>query len=333
MEEHTAVDRAPVPLVQLQGVHIQFTVRPGLFRSLPILAVNGVTLGIARGETVGLVGESGSGKTTLGRASLRLVKPAGGRVLFDGADISTTPAGGLKWFRRRAQAVFQDPYSSIDPFMTIFESVEEPLLIHDVGSWREREERVHNAMADVRLTPVEEIGRSYPHLLSGGQRQRASIARALVLRPDYIVADEAISMVDASSRLEILALLRGLQESYGIAFLYITHDIATARYFAHRIAVMYLGHIVEVGPPDRVVGDPLHPYTRAMVAAVPQPDPANRLRERSAVPGEPPNPLAMPEGCPFHPRCPAFMQGTCELSLPVLREVESGHWAACYLYL
>lgn len=332
MEKPVSAPQTPSPLMVIRDVRVHFSIRQGLFHSQVLPAVGGVTLALARGETLGLVGESGSGKTTLGRASLRLVRPVAGRVLFDGADITAAPEARLKWFRRRAQAIFQDPFSSIDPFMSIFESVEEPLLIHGVGNREERAERVYRALADVRLTPPEEIGRSYPHLLSGGQRQRVSIARTLVLRPDYIVADEAVSMVDASSRVEILALLKSLQEAYGIAFLYITHDIATARYFAHRIAVMYLGHIVEMGSPAQVIENPLHPYTQALVAAVPEPDPANRLRERPTVPGEPPNPLAMPSGCPFHPRCPSFIRGTCEVARPVLQEMDPGHWVACYLY-
>ncbi len=320
------------PLLSLEDVRVEFSIQKGFFHAVTLPAVGGVTLDVQRGETVAVVGESGSGKTTLGRATLRLVKPAGGRILFDGVDITKTPRDNLAWFRRRAQAVFQDPFSSIDPNMTIFESVEEPLVIHRLGDRKERRERVYQALADVRLQPPEEIGRRYPHLLSGGQRQRASIARALVLRPDYIVADEAVSMVDASSRVEILGLLKGLQQSYGISFLYITHDIATARYFAHRIAVMYLGYIVELGTPEQVIDNPLHPYTRALVAAVPEPDPANRLAERPVVPGEPPNPLAMPVGCPFHPRCPVLVRGRSDVVRPSLREVEPGHLVACHLY-
>ena len=320
------------PLIQVEDLRIQFPIRKGLFRTEQLHAVNGVNVSIPRGETLAIVGESGSGKTTLGKATLRLLKPAAGRILFDGADITKTSSGKLSWFRRRAQAIFQDPYSSINPYMTIFQSVEEPLLIHNVGNRREREERVYQALTDVRLTPPEEIGKSFPHLMSGGQRQRAGIARALVLRPDYIVADEAISMVDASSRAEILTVLKNLQETYGITFLYITHDIATARYFAQRIAVMYLGNIVEIGKPEQVVDSPQHPYTQALIAAIPEPDPANRLHERPVVPGEPPNPLDMPPGCPFNPRCPQAIAGTCEVVNPTLKQSDPDHWTACHLY-
>ena len=319
-------------LLQLENVEVRFWVRKGLFRSLPVRAVDGVTLGVATGETVAVVGESGSGKTTLGRASLRLVKPTAGRVIFDGTDITDIKEERLKGFRRRAQAVFQDPYSSIDPFMNVHQTVEEPLLIHRIGGAAERRELVAQALRDVKLTPVEDFEAKFPHMLSGGQRQRVGIARALVLRPDYIVADEAVSMIDASSRAEILALLRELQDRYQLTFLYITHDIATARHFAHRIAVMYLGSIVELGSAEAVIQNPQHPYTQALLQAVPEPDPANRLRERPVIPGEPPSPLAMPPGCQFHPRCPYAILGTCDVARPPLLESQKGHRVACHLY-
>ena len=319
-------------LVRLEQLQVYFWVRKGLLRTQVVRAVDGVSLSLRRGEVVAVVGESGSGKTTLGRASLRLIRPTGGRVLFDGRDITALPEKELKSLRRRAQAIFQDPFSSIDPFMTVFESVEEPLVIHGIGSAQERRDRVLQALQDVRLTPPEEMGARYPHQMSGGQRQRVGIARALVLRPEYIVADEPVSMIDASSRAELLHLLRELRDRFGIAFLYITHDIATARHFAHRIAVMYLGRIVESGPAVTVVENPLHPDTQALMAAVPEPDPANRLRERPALPGEPPRPTQMPPGCPFHPRCPSYMPGTCEEALPPLVEVEPDHFVACFLY-
>jgi len=320
-------------LVRLEDVKVYFWVRKGLFRTRPVRAVDGVSLNLKRGETVAVVGESGSGKTTLGRASLRLVRLTAGRVVFDGQDITALPEEELRPLRRRAQAIFQDPFSSIDPFMTVYDSVEEPLIIHGIGPASERRARVLQALRDVRLTPPEEMSVRYPHLLSGGQRQRVGIARALVLRPDYIVADEPISMVDASSRAELLYLLRELQERFGITFLYITHDIATARHFAQRIVVMYLGRIVESGLTAAVVENPLHPYTRALMAAVPEPDPANRLRERPVLPGEPPSPIRVPSGCAFHPRCPDYMPGTCEADCPSLVEAEPKHFVACYRHL
>ena len=319
-------------LVQLDNVEVNFWVRRGLFKTQAVHAVAEVSLNLARREAVAVVGESGSGKTTLGRASLGLVKPTSGRVLFDGQDIAGLSPRGLKAYRRRAQAIFQDPFASIDPFMTVYQSVEEPLVIHGIGSEDTRRQQVYQVLRDVRLTPPEEMGQRFPHLLSGGQRQRVGIARSLVLQPDYIVADEPVSMVDASSRAELLYLLRNLRDQFSIAFLYITHDIATARHFAHRVVVMYLGRVVESGDVSTVVENPLHPYTQALIAAVPEPDPVNRLRERPVLKGEPPSPTHVPSGCPFHPRCPQCIQGTCEVAQPRLVEVEPDHSVACYLY-
>jgi oligopeptide/dipeptide ABC transporter ATP-binding protein len=319
-------------LLQLDDVKVHFRVRKGLFGVETIKAVDGVNLQLQRGEVVAVVGESGSGKTTLGRASLGLLSPTSGRVLFDRHDLTKQTMQERTNFRRRAQAIFQDPFASIDPFMTIYDSVAEPLVIHRVGTETERRALVYQALRDVRLTPVDEIGERYPHMLSGGQRQRAGIARALVLRPEYILADEPVSMVDASSRAELLYLLRELRERYAITFLYITHDIATARHFAQRIVVMYLGRIVESGPASAIVEYPLHPYTQALIAAVPEPNPANRLQMRPVLQGETPNPGNMPTGCAFHPRCPRFMAKRCEITPPALVEVEPEHYVACYLY-
>lgn len=320
------------PVLEARGVSVRFYTRKGLFRRIPIYAVNDVHVRLAPGETLAVVGESGSGKTTLGRALLRLVDVAQGTITFAGRNITALDEAHLHWFRRRAQAVFQDPYSSLNPYMTIAQVVGEPLEIHRIGTGAERVARVAKALTEVGLRPPEAFLSKYPHTLSGGQRQRAGIARALVVEPDMIMADEPVSMIDASSRAEILYLLRGLQKRYRIAFLYITHDIASARHFSDRIAVMYLGSIAEEGLPERVIENPLHPYTKALVEAVPEPDPANRLRQRQVIPGEPPSPADLPTGCPFHPRCPRFMPGLCEKQKPTLREVEAGHKVACFLY-
>ncbi len=319
-------------LLQIDDLQVYFSVRKGLFGTQTVKAVDGVSLTLQRGEVVAVVGESGSGKTTLGRAALGLVKPTGGHVYFAGNDINIFNDRERKAYRRRAQAIFQDPFATIDPYMTIGESVGEPLIIHGMGSEAERRERVLQALREVRLTPETEISERFPHLLSGGQRQRVGIARALVVQPAFIMADEPVSMVDASSRAELLYLLRDLRDRFGIAFLYITHDIATARHFAQRIVVMYLGRIVESGPAARVVDNPLHPYTQALIAAVPEPDPANRLHERAVLQGEPPDPSHAPAGCAFHPRCPRFMAGKCEVAVPRLIEAEPGHFVACVLY-
>jgi len=319
-------------LLRIKDLRVYFQARRGLIGTIPVKAIDGVSLTLEKGETLAVVGESGSGKTTLGRAALRLVKPTSGNIFFEGEDISHLPDSSLKKFRRRVQGVFQDPYSSLDAFMSVSQILEEPLAIHDIGSPHERIEMIHQALQDVRLSPVEEMATKYPHMLSGGLRQRVGLARALILRPDFILADEPVSMIDASSRAEILYLMRELQNTYGITFLYITHDIATARHFADRIAVMYAGRIVEIGPSDQIIDEPLHPYTTALIRAIPEPDPANRLRQRPVIPGEPPSATEPPTGCRFHPRCPSAIAGTCKVVDPNLIEVMPGHYAACHLW-
>lgn len=320
------------PLLRLDAVEMHFRARTQLFQTTVVKALDGVSLNLDPGETLAIVGESGSGKTTLGRVSLRLLEPTAGQVYFDGIDITTASEGGLKDFRRRAQGVFQDPFTSLDPYMTIRQIVEEPLVIHGMGSGSERLERVTWALEEVRLRPASDLLDRYTHMLSGGQRQRVGIARALVVTPAYILADEPVSMIDASSRAEILALLRELQDRHRIAYLYITHDIATARHFAPRTAVMYLGRIVEEGPTPRLIEEPLHPYTQGLLAAVPEPDPANRLEERPVLPGETPSPAAVPPGCRFHPRCPMFMKGLCDLMDPPVIQIAEDRTVACHLY-
>lgn len=320
------------PLVTIRDLQVHFFVRQGLFGTKTIKAVDGVSLTINRGEVVAVVGESGSGKTTLGRAAVGLQKPTSGQVIIAGENLQTLAPNRDKALRRRVQVIFQDPFATIDPYMTIYESVAEPLVIHHIGNEAERKERVHQALREVRLTPVDEIAGRYPHMLSGGQRQRAGIARALVLAPELVLADEPVSMVDASSRAELLYLLGELRDRNAITFLYITHDIATARHFAQRIVVMYLGRIVEMGPASTIVEGPLHPYTQALIAAVPEPDPKNRLQPRAVLPGEPPDPSNVPIGCAFHTRCPAVMQGICDGTVPQLAEVAPSHWVACYLH-
>src|SRR5215217_3658094 len=312
------------PLLALDDVSMVFHTRKGLFRGGVVTAVSGVSLTIARGETLALVGESGSGKTTVGRISLRLLQPTGGQVLFDGEDISQLPEERLGWLRKRAAIVFQDPFSSLNPYMTVSDLVAEPLVIDGVNDGVARRAQVQAALEAVDLTPTERFIHAYPSSMSGGQRQRVGIARALIRNPDYIVADEPVSMVDASSRVEILDLLRGLQRQRGVAFLYITHDIASARHFADRIAVMHLGSIVEVGSAPQVIDHPVHPYTRALIAAVPEPDPANRFRRRATERWED------SPGVAIHPRC---RHGGSIAEPAVLLEVsgEPGHSVACHL--
>ncbi len=319
-------------LVEAEGLRVHFHPRSGLLRRSTVRAVDGISLVVGRREVVAVVGESGSGKTTLGRALLRLAPISGGAVRFDGADLLALDRPALKAYRRRAQVVFQDPYASNSPFMTVGEQLREPLAVHGIGAVSGREEIVLRALEQVRLTPAADFVDAYPHTLSGGQRQRICIARALVLEPEFIVADEPVSMIDASSRAEILSLLRELQARQGVSFLYITHDIASARHFSDRTTVMYLGTAVEVGPSAGVIEEPLHPYTKGLIAAVPEPDPRNRRRMRSVIPGEPPNAAAVPAGCPFHTRCSQVIRGRCDRERPKLQDVRPAHSVACHLY-
>lgn len=318
--------------IELEGVEVTVQARRGLLGTVPVSILRGVSLDIGRAETLAVVGESGSGKTTLGRATLRLAPISAGTITFEGEDITKLPEGRLKGFRRRAQAVFQDPYASLSPYMRVRDLVAEPLVVQHVGTAAERRERIVAALEAVRIRPATDWLERYPHTLSGGQRQRVSIARAMVLEPDYVVADEPVSMVDASSRAEILGVLRSFQESRGVSYLYITHDLASARHVARRVAVMYLGRVVELGDAREVIDRPLHPYTTALLAAVPDPDPANRTRLRPVVEGEPPSIMAPPSGCAFHPRCPAFMPGTCDVVDPPLIQIEPRRQVACHLY-
>ena len=320
------------PIVEVRNGEVVFETRKGIFRSGSVLALDDVDLLIDYGQTVALVGESGSGKTTLGRLTLRLVEPSAGRVFFAGQDISHASEKELKWVRERAQIVFQDPFSSLNPYMRVRELIEEPLVIDGVSSQEERRARVDQALESVDLTPVARFAQKFPTQMSGGQRQRVGIARALVRNPDYIVTDEPVSMIDASSRVEVLNLLDRLQSETQTAFLYITHDIASARHFADQISVMYLGTVVETGTPAGIIDRPLHPYTRALIAAIPEPDPNNRFIRRDVVPGEPITSGDRPTGCPFFSRCPQRMPGVCDERRPLLAPQNEDHAVACFLY-
>jgi oligopeptide/dipeptide ABC transporter ATP-binding protein len=316
--------RGSTPLVALEDISMTFRTRKGLFRGGEVAAIRAVSLTIAREETLALVGESGSGKTTVGRISLRLLQPTKGRVVFDGQDITTTPEGKLDWLRKRTAIVFQDPFSSLNPYMTVADLIAEPLVIDGVSDSGERQSRVRQAMESVDLTPTGRFTAKYPTALSGGQRQRVGIARALIRDPEYIVADEPVSMVDASSRVEILDLLRRLRETRGVAFLYITHDIASARHFADRIAVMHLGAIVETGTARQVIDRPIHPYTRALIAAVPEPDPANRFRRRATERWQD------TPGATIHPGC-LHARSHAEPAALLEMPGEAGHRVACHV--
>ncbi|NIN67108.1 MAG: ATP-binding cassette domain-containing protein, partial [Anaerolineae bacterium] len=300
-------------------------------RPIYVHAVDGVSLSLRKGETLAIVGESGCGKTTLGRTILRLLDPIDGRIVYNGKEITNLAESDLRWLRRSAQLIPQDPYSSLNPGYPVYKILEEPLTVHGMGTSAERRELVTKSLEDVHLVPPDVFLPKFPHMLSGGQRQRVAVARALILRPELIVADEPVSMLDASVRISILNLLEDLQQKYGISFIYITHDLATARHFSDRIGIMYAGELVEVAPSDSLLKEPLHPYTKALMDAIPDPDPANRLRARPTVPGEPPSLAHPPPGCRFHPRCPIAKSGLCDVEVPDLRELRIDHYVACHL--
>jgi peptide/nickel transport system ATP-binding protein len=314
-------------LIRLEDIRTYFFVRKGWFSRVPLKAVDGVSIDIDERETVSVVGESGSGKTTLGRTAIKLLKPVSGKIIFQGEDVTNSDEN-IKEFRRKTQIIFQDPFTSLNPHMTVEQIINEPMIVHNIDDDEKKKRRL-KALSDVRLLPSEEYLPKYPHMLSGGQRQRVGIARSLVLEPVFIVADEPVSMIDASSRVEILLLLGELQKKYSMGIMYITHDIATAKYFTHRIGVMYNGKIVEYGSTIDVLNDPLHPYTSALKEAVPDPDPKNRLRFRNVIPGEPPNPINSPSGCRFHPRCP-YATEKCSKDEPALRELSKRRVACHY---
>lgn len=319
-------------LVEVRNASVVFETRKGIFRTGSVHALSDTSISISRGETLSLVGESGSGKTTLGRLTLKLVDPASGSIWFDGRDITNSSEKELHWFRKRAQIVFQDPFSSLNPYMRVRDLIEEPMIIDGVGGADARWDRIDDALTAVDLIPTRAFGAKFPNEMSGGQRQRVGIARALVRQPDYIVADEPVSMIDASSRIEILNLLNDVQAERDVAFLFITHDIASARHFSDRIAVMYLGTIAEEGTAAQIIDEPLHPYTKALIAAIPEPNPENRFTRRAVVPGEPPTAVDAPAGCPFFDRCPERIPGTCDVRRPILADQGDGHSVACYLY-
>jgi oligopeptide transport system ATP-binding protein len=319
-------------LLEVRNLVKHFQVGGGLFggRAGLVRAVDDVSFSIHRGETLGLVGESGCGKTTTGRCVLQLERPTSGQVLFEGRDLTTVGPAELRAVRRHIQVIFQDPYSSLNPRMTVGQIIAEPLAVHNiVTSAAARRARVRDLLAKVGLLPQHD-GR-YPHQLSGGQRQRVGVARALALEPKLIICDEPVSALDVSIQAQIINLLEDLQSEFGLTYLFIAHDLAVVRHISDRIAVMYLGKIVELADRKTLYDDPLHPYTRALLSAVPIPDPElEAQRERVVLRGEVPSPLNPPSGCVFHPRCPIAVD-RCRQAVPELREIKPGHWAACLL--
>lgn len=326
-------EAAQGPLLSVRDLHTWFELRHwGFLRVGFVRAVDGVSFDLARGEAVAFVGESGCGKSSLARTLLGLHRPTRGQVVFEGADLGGLDDEGLRRYRASVGYVQQDPYGALPPFLDVRRILAEPLIVHGIRNPLEREKRIRAALEEVRLTPVEEFLPKFPHMLSGGQQQRVVIARALILRPSLIIADEPVSMLDASVRVEILSLLRGIQRSHNLTLAFITHDLSTVRHFAERIFVMYGGKIVEKAPVDELLDHPQHPYTQALLAAIADPDAANAAREREVPGGEPPSLLHPPPGCRFHPRCPHVIPGVCDKDVPPDFEPRPGHPSACWLH-
>jgi len=337
MEDSSVTEPAPTganeqPVLQVKNLRKLFPVRGSFLQSQDkyVHAVDEVSFELNRGEILALVGESGCGKSTLVLTLLGLEQATAGTILFEGRDVTHVRGSGLKEMRRHIQMIFQDPYESLNPLLTIGELVAEPLIVHNLVPGKvERQRRVNQAMEDAGLKPADHFIHRHPHELSGGQRQRAVIAGALVLEPAVLLADEPVSMLDVSIRAEILNLLAELRDRRGVSVIFITHDLATAAYIADRVAVMYLGCIVELGSTKEVLTNPVHPYTKALLSVIPVPNPRQR-HKRLILQGDPPNPINLPSGCRFFPRCPVAFD-RCPLAAPHLVRVNEGHEVACLL--
>jgi len=320
-------------LLSIDDLHVWFELkRFGFGHAGYVKAVDGVTFDVHNGETIAVVGESGCGKSSLMKTILALYKPTEGKIVFDGKNLAKLDNKGLHWYHSNVGYVQQDPYGALPPFMTVQRILEEPLIVGGIKDKEERIQRVHKSMEEVRLTPVKDFLQKFPHMLSGGQQQRVVIARAMIMNPKFLVADEPVSMLDASVRVEILKLLRGLQELHNLSVIYITHDLSTVSYFSERIFVMYAGNLVEKAKVRQVIDNPLHPYTVALLTGTSEPDARNAETYKEIPPGEPPSLVNPPTGCRFHPRCPKMIPGLCDVNFPPDFEPEPGHLVACWLY-
>lgn len=329
----TKKNRQSEPLLSIQDLHIWYELRRfGFGHAGYVKAVDGVSFELSEGETVAVVGESGCGKSSLMKTVLGLNIPTSGDVSFDGENLSKLSGGDLRKYRFKVGYVQQDPYGALPPFMKIQKILEEPLIISGMKNKGERLERIHKVMSEVKLHPVDDYLQKFPHMLSGGQQQRIVIARAMLREPRLIVADEPVSMLDASVRVEILKLLRALQESHGLSVIYITHDLSTVKYFSRRIFVMYAGNLIEKAGTRTLLSNPLHPYTLALLAATSDPDARNADSFKEVPPGEPPSLVNPPKGCRFHPRCAQAIAGLCNEKEPPEFEPEPEHFVACWLY-
>jgi peptide/nickel transport system ATP-binding protein len=323
----------PPTLLSVQNLHVWFELRRwGFGHAGYVQAVDGVNFDLHYKEAIGIVGESGCGKTTLMKTILGLYQPTKGEIVFEGGKLSKKGGREMQFYRSQVGYVQQDPYGALPPFMNVQRILEEPMIVNKVKSKAEREQRLHDVMEEVKMTPIEEYVAKFPHMLSGGQQQRVVIARSMILGPKLIVADEPVSMLDASVRVEILKLLRGLQASHNLAVIYITHDLSTVRYFSEYIFVMYAGKLVERAKVNELLHDPRHPYTHALLAATSDPNYENALTFKEVPPGEPPSLIVPPPGCRFHPRCPHVIEGLCNVKEPPDFELAPEHFAACWLY-
>jgi peptide/nickel transport system ATP-binding protein len=320
-------------ILSIDDLHVWFELkRFGFGHAGYVKAVDGVTFDILEGETIAVVGESGCGKSSLMKTILALYKPTKGKIVFDGKDISELDIKGLHEYHSNVGFVQQDPYGALAPFMSVQKILEEPLIIGGIKNKEDRINRIHKAMDEVKLTPVNDFLNKFPHMLSGGQQQRVVIARAMIMEPKFLVADEPVSMLDASVRVEILKLLSNLQKLHNLSVIYITHDLSTVSYFSERIFVMYAGNLVEKAKVRQVIDNPLHPYTRALLTGTSEPDAKNAETFKELPPGEPPSLVNPPTGCRFHPRCSRMIAGLCEVRYPTEFEPEPGHLVACWLY-
>jgi peptide/nickel transport system ATP-binding protein len=320
-------------LLSIQGLRVWFELRRfGFGVAGHVRAVDDVSFDLHEGEAIAVVGESGCGKSSLMKTILGLYLPREGKVTFDGKTVSEMGRKRLDWYRAHVGYIQQDPYGALPPFMSLQRILEEPLIIGGEHNKKNRIMRIHRVMGEVKMHPVEDFLQKFPHMLSGGQQQRAVIARAMIRDPRLIVADEPVSMLDASVRVEILKLLRGLQETHNLSFIYITHDLSTVKYFSERIFVMYAGKLVEKGPIGLILKNPLHPYTLALMAATSDPDAKNADTYKEVPPGEPPSLVNPPAGCRFHPRCARIIPGLCDQEEPPEYEMEANHQVQCWLY-
>lgn len=332
-QQNVQIEPGVEPILSVKNLHTWFEIRRlGFFKAGDVRALDGVSFELFQGETVSIVGESGCGKSTLAKTILGIHRPTKGDIFFNGKKVNELDRQGLKWYRSQVGYVQQDPYGALPSFMNVKRILEEPMIINGIRDKNEQERRIRQVLEEVKLAPIEDFLPKFPHMLSGGQQQRLVIARAMILEPKLLVADEPVSMLDASVRIEILQLLQGLQEKHNLAIIYITHDLSTVRYFSERIFAMYGAKIIEKSSTQGLLKQQLHPYTHALFEATSDPDFENLSTFKEVPSGEPPSLLNPPSGCRFHPRCPKVIKGKCDVEMPPEFQVDSEQMVACWLY-